>query len=218
MKPYQRDFITFCIDQGALYFGEFLLKSKRVSPYFFNAGHFSDGRAYLNLAHFYAEAVMEHFKPTEYDLLFGPAYKGITLATCTSMGLAEKGLNVPVCFNRKERKDHGEGGMMIGAPLKNQRALLIDDVISAGTTIREAVDITQKEGGSLAGILIALNRQEIGLQSSLSAIQEVEKEFQFKVASIISRDDLMAYLEETPALQKHLPAMRAYQAEYGALP
>ena len=218
MKPYQRDFIRFCIEEGALYFGEFILKSKRISPYFFNAGHLSNGRAYLNLARFYAEAVMEHFKPSEFDLLFGPAYKGITLATCTSMGLAEKGLNIPVCFNRKEYKDHGEGGMMIGAPLKNQRALLIDDVISAGTTIREAVKITQKEGGCLAGIVIALNRQEIGLQSTLSAIQEVEKEFQLKVAAIISRDDLIAYLEETPTLQKHLPAIRAYQTEYGVMP
>ena len=215
MKQYQRDFIHFCLENGALRFGEFVLKSKRISPYFFNAGHFCTGKAYLSLAQFYSEAVVEQFQRNEYDLLFGPAYKGITLATCTSMGLAQKDINVPVCFNRKEAKDHGEGGMMIGAPLKDQRALLIDDVITAGTTIREAVDIAQKEGGSLAGIVIALNRQEIGLHSNLSAIQEVEKEFKLKVASIISMDDLILYLQETPHLQKHLDAMLAYRAQYG---
>ena len=158
---------------------------------------------------------MEHFQRSDYDLLFGPAYKGITLATCASIGLAEKGINTPVSFNRKEAKDHGEGGMIIGTPLKGQRALLIDDVITAGTTIREAVDITKKEDGSLAGIVIALDRQEVGLNSTLSAIQEVEKTFKLKVASILSMDDLIEYLQETPHLQKHLDAMRAYRAQYG---
>jgi len=215
MKQYQRDFIKFCLDNGALVFGEFTLKSKRISPYFFNAGNFSDGVAYLNLVEYYSEGIVEGFKSSDYDMLFGPAYKGITLATCASIGLAQKGVKVPVCFNRKEPKDHGEGGVMIGASLKGKRALLVDDVITAGTTIREAVGIAQREGGVLAGIVIALNRQERGLQSELSAIQEVEKEFSLKVVSIVSRDDLITYLRETPGLQKYLPAMLEYKEQYG---
>lgn len=218
MKPYQKAFIKFCLENGALKFGEFKLKSGRISPYFFNAGMFSDGVAFSNLAKFYSAAVNEGFARTDYDLLFGPAYKGITLATVTSMGLAEMGFNVPVCFNRKEAKDHGEGGVMIGAPLKDKKALLIDDVITAGTTIREAVEIAKREAGVLVGIVIALNRQEIGLKSELSAIQEVEKEFGLKVASIVSRDDLIEYLQETPELAQYLPAMLAYKADYGAKP
>jgi orotate phosphoribosyltransferase len=215
MKPYQREFIAFCLEHGALQFGSFVLKSKRTSPYFFNAGHFSDGQAYLRLATAYAETVIQNFQPSQYDILFGPAYKGITLATCTSMGLAERDLNISVCFNRKEAKDHGEGGVMIGASLAGKRALLIDDVITAGTTIREAVHIAQREGGSLAGIVIALDRQEIGLNSPLSAIQEVSKEFNLRVAPIISRDDLIEYLQDTPGLKQHVSAMLDYKAEYG---
>lgn len=215
MRQYQTDFIKFCLDSGALQFGEFVLKSKRISPYFFNAGKFSTGEMYWNLSKFYSAAICENFTLANYDMLFGPAYKGITLATCASIGLAQRGVNIPVCFNRKEEKDHGEGGLIIGTPLKNKKALLIDDVITAGTTVREAVDIAKREDGSLAGIVIAVNRQEIGLKSQFSAIQEVEKEFGLKVISIISRDDLIEYLHETPSLQEYLPAMLAYKAQYG---
>jgi orotate phosphoribosyltransferase len=213
MQVYQREFIEFCLAQGALKFGEFKLKSGRISPYFFNAGMFKDGQAFLQLAKFYAAAIQKNFAASDYDLLFGPAYKGITLATVASMGLAEAGINIPVCFNRKEKKDHGEGGMMIGEPLKGKRALLIDDVITAGTTIREAVEIAQREQGTLAGIVIALNRQEVGLNSKLSAIQEVEQQFKLKVATIITLTDLIEYLKLE--VNEHLPMMLAYQKHYG---
>lgn len=215
MKEYQRQFIQLCLDNGVLRFGEFVLKSKRISPYFFNGGNFYTGNAYLNLGKFYAETVLENFTLAEYDILFGPAYKGITLATCTSIGLAQKNINIPICYNRKEAKDHGEGGIMVGAPLSHKRAILIDDVITAGTTIREAVNITKQENGKLVGIVIALDRQEIGLKSNLSAIQEVENEFGIKVASIICLSDLIEYLQETPELVQHIPAMLNYKKQYG---
>lgn len=215
MKPYQRAFIEFCLANGVLKFGEFKLKSGRISPYFFNAGLFKTGKAFAQLAEFYAAAINEHFTPSEYDLLFGPAYKGITLATAASIGLANRGLDIPVCFNRKEVKDHGEGGLMIGEPLKGKRALLIDDVVTAGTTIRDSVAIAAREGGSLAGIVIALDRQEHGLASKQSAIQEVEQTYHLRVAHIITRDDLLTYLQQTPALKQHVAAMLQYKAQYG---
>lgn len=215
MKDYQRAFIEFCLAAGALKFGEFKLKSGRMSPYFFNAGMFNEGATFLKLAEFYAAAIKDNFAAQDYDLLLGPAYKGITLATVASMGLANIGINKPVCFNRKEAKDHGEGGLMIGAPLKGKRALLVDDVITAGTTIREAVAIAKREGGTLAGIVISLNRQEIGLQTKLSAIQEVEQEFKLKVAAIITLDNVIEYLKNNSAYQTYLPLMLAYQKQYG---
>ena len=215
MQEYQRAFIKFCLEGGALKFGEFKLKSGRMSPYFFNAGMFSDGATFLKLAEFYASAIKDNFLVTDYDLLFGPAYKGITLATVASMGLANAGVNKPVCFNRKEAKDHGEGGVMIGASLKGKRALLVDDVITAGTTIREAVAIAQREQGALAGIVISLNRQEVGLKSEFSAVQEVEREFNLKVAAIVSMTNLIEYLENSSEYKEYLPAMLAYRQQYG---
>lgn len=217
MQEYQKEFIRFCLDAGALKFGEFILKSGRQSPYFFNAGMFKDGNSFLQLAKFYAMAITENFKDSEFDLLFGPAYKGITLATVASMGLAQMGKRVPVCFNRKEKKDHGEGGVMIGEPLKGKRALLIDDVITAGTTIREAVEITNAEHGSLAGIVIALNRQEIGLNSKLSAIQEVENTYHLKVISIITMEHLIEYVHNNDKLSSHLEALNNYRKIYGVV-
>lgn len=215
MQPYQSEFIAFCLECGVLKFGEFTLKSGRVSPYFFNAGLFKTGRAFLRLGEFYAAAIQAHFPPSDYDLLFGPAYKGIPLATAASIGLAKQGLDVPVCFNRKEVKDHGEGGVMIGASLKHQRALLIDDVITAGTTVRESLDLMAQESGTLVGIMIALNRQEVGLSAQISAVQEVQSRFGLKVASLISRDDLIQFLEKEPSLMQYIPAMVAYKKVYG---
>ncbi len=187
----------------------------RSSPYFFNAGKFSNGIAYLNLANFYSEAIIQNFTANEYDILFGPAYKGISLSTAASIGLAQKGYNIELCFNRKEAKDHGEGGTLIGSSLANKKAILIDDVITAGTTIRDSFDIAKKEGGKISGAVIALDRQEMGLTSKLSAIQEVYKEFQIKIISIISLDDIINYLKNNNKLSSHIPAMLKYKEQYG---
>ena len=216
MQQYQREFIKFCLDNDALRFGEFILKSKRKSPYFFNGGHFNSGAAYTKLCNFYAEAIIQEFIQHDYDMLFGPAYKGIILATCASIGLANKNINIPVCFNRKEVKDHGEGGMMIGNNITNKKMLLIDDVITSGITIRDSIDLVQPLNSAIVGIVIALDRQEIGLMSKISAVNEVEHEFKIKVKSIISRDNLLEYLAE-PAhnLLEYLPAMIDYKNQYG---
>lgn len=218
MKPYQRDFIQFSLESGVLKFGEFTLKSGRVSPYFFNAGMFSDGQAFSKLSAFYSDAIYEYFVD-EYDVLFGPAYKGISLATAASIGLQlNYQRNIPVAFNRKEIKDHGEGGTIIGAPLADQRVLLIDDVITAGSTIREAHELISLAQGRLTGIVIALNRQERGVHSQLSAIQEVEQEYNLTVRSIITLDNLLEYLasnKDTPHAEQHLKKIQDYQEEYG---
>jgi len=212
MQAYQRDFIRFAIDRGVLRFGEFTLKSGRTSPYFFNAGLFNSGSALAQLGKFYAAAVVE--SGISFDVLFGPAYKGIPLAAATAVALAEHhGLDLPWCFNRKEAKAHGEGGSLVGAPLTGN-VLIIDDVITAGTAIREVMQIIQAQGANAAGVLIALNRQERG-NGELSAIQEVERDFGIPVVSIVSLNQVLEFLADDPQLKQHLPAVEAYRAQYG---
>ena len=212
MKAYQREFIEFALSKQVLKFGEFTLKSGRKSPYFFNAGLFNSGRDLAKLGRFYAAALMD--AGISYDVLFGPAYKGIPIASATAVQLAEvHDQDVPWCFNRKEAKDHGEGGNLVGSLLKG-RIMLVDDVITAGTAIRESMDIIKANGADLAGVLIALDRQEKG-KGELSAIQEVERDYQAKVIAIIQMGDLIRYLEEQPEMAEQLAAMRAYRAQYG---
>ncbi|MCX8515122.1 MAG: orotate phosphoribosyltransferase [Pseudomonadota bacterium] len=215
MQQYKFNFIKFCLENDVLRFGEFVLKSKRISPYFFNGGNINTGKAFVNLANFYASCISENFTSEEYDLLFGPAYKGITLATCAGIGLAQQGLNVPVSYNRKEVKDHGEGGLIVGASLQNKKILVIDDVITAGTTIKEAVGIAKAQQGKIIGIVIALNRQEIGLNSKLSAIEEAELEFNLKIASIICFDDLLEFIQQDASLTMYIDKMLQYRTQYG---
>lgn len=212
MQAYQRDFIRFAIERGVLRFGEFTLKSGRTSPYFFNAGLFNTGVALAQLGRFYASAIVDSGIP--FDVLFGPAYKGIPLAAATAVALAEQhGRDVPWCFNRKEAKDHGEGGTLVGAALTG-RALIIDDVITAGTAIREVMQIIDAQGAKAAGVLIALNRQERG-KGELSAIQEVERDFAIPVVSIVSLEQVLEYLAGDAQLKQHLAAVEAYRAQYG---
>jgi orotate phosphoribosyltransferase len=212
MQAYQRDFIRFAIERGVLRFGEFTLKSGRTSPYFFNAGLFNTGSALARLGQCYASAIMD--SGLAFDVLFGPAYKGIPLASATAVALADKhGRDVPWCFNRKEAKDHGEGGSLVGAPLKGD-VLIIDDVITAGTAIREVMTIIQAEQAHASAVLIALNRQERG-KGELSAIQEVERDYGIPVVSIVSLDQVLEYLAEDAQLKQHLPAVQAYRAQYG---
>ncbi|MBL0952001.1 MAG: orotate phosphoribosyltransferase [Pseudomonas sp.] len=212
MQAYQRDFIRFAIERGVLRFGQFTLKSGRTSPYFFNAGLFDSGLALAQLGRFYAAAIVD--SGIDFDVLFGPAYKGIPLAATTAVALAEHHQrDLPWCFNRKEAKDHGEGGPLAGAPLKG-RVLIVDDVITAGTAIREVMQIIQGQGAQAAGTLIALNRQERG-QGELSAIQEVERDFGMPVVSIVSLEQVLEYLAGDAELKQYLPAVEAYRAEYG---
>ncbi|MGE6792194.1 orotate phosphoribosyltransferase [Pseudomonas guineae] len=212
MQAYQRDFIRFAIERGVLRFGQFTLKSGRISPYFFNAGLFDSGLALAQLGRFYAAAVVD--SGIDFDVLFGPAYKGIPLAATTAVALAEHHQrDMPWCFNRKEAKDHGEGGTLVGAPLAG-RILIIDDVITAGTAIREVMQIIQAQGAKAAGVLIALNRQERG-KGELSAIQEVERDYAMPVVSIVSLEQVLEYLAEDAELKQYLPAVQAYRAEYG---
>ncbi|ATZ92643.1 orotate phosphoribosyltransferase [Dickeya fangzhongdai] len=212
MKAYQRQFIEFALSKQVLKFGEFTLKSGRISPYFFNAGLFNTGRDLALLGRFYAEALVD--AAVEFDVLFGPAYKGIPIATTTAVALAEHhDRDVPYCFNRKEAKYHGEGGNLVGSPLKG-RIMLVDDVITAGTAIRESMEIIAAQGATLAGVLIALDRQERG-RGELSAIQEVERDYQCKVTSIITLEDLITYLAEKPEMAAHLEAVKAYRAQFG---
>ncbi|HRL94570.1 MAG TPA: orotate phosphoribosyltransferase [Pseudomonas sp.] len=212
MQAYQREFIRFAIERGVLRFGSFTLKSGRTSPYFFNAGLFNSGLALAQLGRFYAAAVVE--SGIAFDVLFGPAYKGIPLAAATAVALAEQHeLDLPWCFNRKEAKTHGEGGSLVGAPLKG-RVLIVDDVITAGTAIREVMQIIQAQGAQAAGVLIALNREERG-QGELSAIQEVERDFAMPVVSIVSLTQVLEYLADNAELKQHLPAVQAYREQYG---
>ncbi|ETI60657.1 orotate phosphoribosyltransferase [Marinomonas profundimaris] len=214
MKPYQRDFIEFAIEQNVLRFGEFTLKSGRVSPYFFNAGLFNSGQALAKLGRFYAASLMESNVP--FDVLFGPAYKGIPLATTTAVALYDHhNVDTPYVFNRKEAKTHGEGGSLVGAPLAGN-VMIIDDVITAGTAIREVMAIIKEVDALPAGVLIALDRQERG-QGELSAIQEVERDFGMPVISIVSLHDIMTYLAEqdSPEFAEHLGAVKAYRDQYG---
>jgi len=212
MQAYQREFIRFAIERGVLRFGEFTLKSGRTSPYFFNAGLFDSGAALAQLGRFYAAAVAD--SGIDFDAIFGPAYKGIPLAAATAISLAEHHQrDLPWCFNRKEAKDHGEGGTLVGAPL-NGRVLIVDDVITAGTAIREVMQIIQAQGAQAAGVLIALNRQERG-QGQLSAIQEVEQDYGMPVVSIVSLTQVLEFLGQDEQLKQHLPAVQAYRDQYG---
>ena len=212
MQAYQREFIRFAIERGVLRFGSFTLKSGRTSPYFFNAGLFNSGLALAQLGRFYAAAVVE--SGIAFDVLFGPAYKGIPLAAATAVALAEQHeLDLPWCFNRKEAKTHGEGGSLVGAPLEG-RVLIVDDVITAGTAIREVMQIIQGQGAQAAGVLIALNREERG-QGELSAIQEVERDFAMPVVSIVSLTQVLEYLADDAQLKQYLPAVQAYREQYG---
>ncbi len=212
MQPYQQAFLEFAIDQGVLRFGEFTLKSGRQSPYFFNAGLFNTGGALAKLGRFYAQAIND--SGIAFDMLFGPAYKGIPLAAAATIALAdEHGRDVPYCFNRKEAKAHGEGGNLVGAPLAG-RVLIIDDVITAGTAIRESVDIIRDAGAEPVGVVISLNRQERG-KGELSAIQEVERDYGLQVASIASLSDLLEFLQARGDNPEALAAVEAYRAEFG---
>ncbi len=212
MKDYQREFIEFALKTGVLKFGSFTLKSGRQSPYFFNSGLFNTGACLARLGRFYARTIAE--SGLDFDVLFGPAYKGIPLASTTVVALADQHeRDVPYVFNRKEVKDHGEGGQLVGAELKG-KVLIIDDVISAGTSVRESVDIIRAAGAEPAGVIIALDRQERG-QGDLSAIQEVQAEHHIPVLNIISLNDLLGYLQDSPELGEHLPAVQAYRDKYG---
>lgn len=206
-----REFIAFACELGVLRFGEFTTKAGRSSPYFFNAGLFNDGNSLSRLCDFYSRRILA--ANLQFDVLFGPAYKGIPLAAGTAMALAGSGRNTPYAYNRKETKDHGEGGTLVGAPLKG-RVLIIDDVISAGTSVRESVDLIRNAGAIPAAVVIALDRQERG-QSALSAVQETEKNFGIPVVSVASLTDLIEYLSGHPELESKLAAVSAYRARYG---
>ena len=212
MQAYQREFIQFALERGVLRFGEFTLKSGRVSPYFFNAGLFDSGLALAKLGHFYAQALVD--SGLSYDVVFGPAYKGIPLAATTAVALAEHHQrDVPWCFNRKEAKDHGEGGTLVGAPLAGN-IVIVDDVITAGTAIREVMQIIKAQGAQAAGVLLALDRQERGT-GELSAIQEVERDFNMPVISIVSLQQVLEYLAQSAELKQYLPAVERYREDYG---
>ncbi|GHX69753.1 orotate phosphoribosyltransferase [Vibrio cholerae] len=212
MKAYQREFIEFALEKQVLKFGEFTLKSGRKSPYFFNAGLFNTGRDLARLGRFYAAALVD--SGIEFDVLFGPAYKGIPIATTTAVALADHhDVDTPYCFNRKEAKNHGEGGNLVGSKLEG-RIMLVDDVITAGTAIRESMELIQANNADLAGVLVAIDRQEKG-KGELSAIQEVERDFGCAVISIVSLTDLITYLEQQGNNTEHLEAVKAYRAQYG---
>ena len=212
MKDYQNDFIDFAISAGVLRFGDFMLKSGRTSPYFFNAGLFNTGEHLARLGRCYAQAITDSH--LDFDVLFGPAYKGIPLAAAASIALADHHQhNIPWCFNRKEAKDHGEGGNLVGAGLSG-KVLVIDDVITAGTAIREAVEIIQRAGASLTGVVIALDRQERG-RDARSAIQEVEETFGITVISIITLANLLEYLRGKPEHEEDVKKIGAYREQYG---
>jgi orotate phosphoribosyltransferase len=213
MQPYQKDFIEFALKYNVLRFGEFILKSGRKSPYFFNAGLFDDGSALSKLGKFYAQAIQQ--SGIEFDMLFGPAYKGIALSVATAITLNDEyQRNTPVAFNRKESKAYGEKGTIIGAPLQGQ-VLIIDDVISAGTTIRESVEIITAQSAQPKGVVIAMDRQERG-QTELSAIEEAEQRYHLQVIPIITLTDLINYLESHDFNAETIAAMLRYKKEYGS--
>jgi len=213
MQGYTRDFLEFALQVGVLRFGEFTLKSGRVSPYFFNAGLFDSGASLARLGRFYAKTIID--SGIEFDLLYGPAYKGIPLAAVTAAALYdEHSLDIPYAFNRKEIKDHGEGGLIVGRSLRG-RVLVIDDVISAGTSVRESVEIIRSQSAEPAGVVIALDRQERGY-GSRSAIQEVEQDLALHVAAIARLSDLAGLLTDGHTFERFLPAIEKYRDRYGA--
>ncbi|WP_028102368.1 orotate phosphoribosyltransferase [Pseudoduganella violaceinigra] len=216
MSNLRQEFIAFSVQAGVLKFGEFTTKAGRQSPYFFNAGLFHDGATLAKLADFYAQTLLD--SGVEFDMLFGPAYKGITLASATSMALAGKGRNTSFAYNRKEAKDHGEGGTLVGAKLSG-KVVIIDDVISAGTSVRESVEMIRKAGAEPCAVLIALDRMERGgkdgQMSELSAVQEVSKNYGIPVISIGNLSDLFTYLSADPSLAQHKDAVAAYRSKYG---
>lgn len=212
MSTYKEAFLSFAIERGVLLFGAFKTKAGRISPYFFNAGLFNDGLALKRLGEFYAKAILD--SGLAFDGLFGPAYKGIPLAAAVAIALASHGRNVPFSYNRKEAKDHGEGGVIVGAPLKG-RILIVDDVISAGTSVRESVALIRAAGAEPCGVAVALDRQERGA-GELSAAQEVSRDYGLPVIPIVRLDDLMAYLEARAEQAEALAAMRAYRERYGS--
>ncbi|MFD1859449.1 orotate phosphoribosyltransferase [Aeromicrobium camelliae] len=212
MHDYQREFIAFAIEHDVLRFGEFTLKSGRVSPYFFNAGSFDTGARLAALGRFYAATI--DASGIDFDVVLGPAYKGIPLAAAATIQLADAfGRDVPWAFNRKEAKDHGEGGIFVGAPVQG-RVLIIDDVVTAGTAVREILDLIDGAGAAAAGVVVAIDRQERGT-GDVSAIEQIERERGVPVRAIVTLDDVIAYLEETGRFAERLPAMRAYRESYG---
>ena len=208
---FRQEFIEFALQQNVLRFGEFKTKAGRLSPYFFNAGLFNDGNALDRLSQFYAKAILS--SGIGIDMLFGPAYKGIPLVAVSALALARAEHNLPFAFNRKETKDHGEGGNIIGAPLAG-RVLIIDDVISAGTSVRESVDIIRAAGATPCGVVIALDRMERG-SGELSAVQEVRRDYGIPVVAVATLNDLMAYLRKHPDFKEHEAAVARYRQEYG---
>nr|WP_249115951.1 orotate phosphoribosyltransferase [Azoarcus sp. L1K30] len=208
---FSRDFIVLACEKGVLRFGSFVTKAGRTSPYFFNAGLFDDGVSFRALCGHYARTIRA--SGVAFDMLFGPAYKGIPLVAGTAIRLAEEGIDVPFAFNRKEAKDHGEGGTLVGAPLAG-RVLILDDVISAGTSVRESVEIIRHAGATPAGVVIALDRMERG-KGALSAVQEVKETFGMPVIAVATLEDLIAYLADSPELAANLDAVRAYRKTYG---
>jgi orotate phosphoribosyltransferase len=211
MSDYKAEFVEFAIASNVLCFGEFKTKAGRMSPYFFNAGLFNDGDKLKRLGEFYAKAIVD--SGLAFDVLFGPAYKGIPLAASIVIALAGMGRNVPFAFNRKEAKDHGEGGTVVGAQLKG-RVLIVDDVISAGTSVRESVDLIRREGAEPAGVVIALDRMERGVGSQ-SAVQEVREQLGIPVVAVVTLDSLVQFLERNASRQAELQAVAAYRAAYG---
>ncbi len=211
MSDFREEFIEFAISRNVLCFGEFKTKAGRISPYFFNAGLFNDGYSLRKLGQFYAKAILAAQLP--FDMLFGPAYKGIPLVSAITIALAESGYNFPFCFNRKEVKDHGEGGNLVGAPLAG-RVLIVDDVISAGISVRESVNHIRVSGAIPCGVIIALDRMERG-SGELSATQEIQNTYGIQVSSIISLKDIANYLRERKNLESNLRAVESYRAQYG---
>lgn len=205
------DFLALAVKKGVLRFGSFKTKAGRQSPYFFNSALFDDGASFAQLCRFYAQAIKS--AGIEFDTLFGPAYKGIPLSAGVAMQLASEGANKPFCFNRKEAKDHGEGGILVGAPMQG-RVLILDDVISAGTSVRESVEIIRAQGAQPAGVVIALDRMERGTGAK-SAVQEVCDTFNIPVIAVATLADLLAFIKTNPSLAEHLVAVQAYRDEYG---
>lgn len=212
MDAFREEFLAFSLARDVLKFGNFITKAGRNSPYFFNAGLFDDGESLRRLGGFYADALLA--SGIVFDQLFGPAYKGITLAAATAIALAEKGHNLPFSYNRKEAKDHGEGGVIVGAPLRG-RVVIVDDVITDGAAKRESIEMITREGGRPVAVLIALDRKERG-QGKTSAVQELQMQFGVPVVAIATLDDVMGFVAGRPELEAHAPRIEAYRAQYGA--